>query len=131
MESLASVITPIVVLASAIWVGLLALANVRERRTEIGLLRALGKGPVTVASLFLGKAVLLGLFGAGIGFLLGSLAAHWLGVRLLDVPADYFSVRYSLLAVAVLGAPLVSAMASYLPTLSALAQDPAVVLRDH
>jgi hypothetical protein len=52
-------------------------------------------------------------------------------MRLLDVPADYFSVRYGLLAVALLGAPLVSAMSSYLPTLSALAEDPAVVLRDH
>ncbi len=44
LETLADVLTPLVVLASAIWVGLLALANVRRRRTEIGLLRALGKG---------------------------------------------------------------------------------------
>jgi len=130
METLASVITPLVVLAAAIWVGLLALVNVRERRTEIGLLRALGKGSATIASLFLGKACLTGLLGAAVGFLLGTWIAGWLGVAALDVAADYFSARYDVLLYALVGAPLLSAVASYLPTLSALMQDPAVVLRE-
>ena len=130
METLASVITPMVVLAAAIWVGLLALVNVRERRTEIGLLRALGKGSATIASLFLGKACVTGLFGAAVGFLLGTAIAGWLGVAALDVGADYFNVRYDVLLYALLGAPLLSAVASYLPTLTALMEDPAVVLRE-
>jgi len=131
MEALATVITTLVVLAAAIWVGLLALANVRERRTEIGLLRALGKGSAMIASLFLGKAVLLGFLGAGVGFSLGIWAAELLGIHTLGVASEYFSVRYDVLLAAMVGAPLLSAMASYLPTLSALMQDPAVVLRDH
>jgi putative ABC transport system permease protein len=131
LQTLAGVMTPVVVLASAIWVGLLALANVRERRAEIGLFRALGKGSGVIASLFLGKAVLLGLLGAGVGFSLGTWLAHWLGVRILEVPAAYFSVDYGMLLVALFGAPLLSAVASYLPAVSALTQDPAVVLRDH
>jgi predicted lysophospholipase L1 biosynthesis ABC-type transport system permease subunit len=57
--ALAKVATPLVVLAAAVWVGLLSLANVRQRRAEIGLLRALGKSSTTIASLLLGKAVLL------------------------------------------------------------------------
>jgi putative ABC transport system permease protein len=130
LETLAAVMTPIVVLASAIWVGLLALANVRERRTEIGLLRALGKRSRTIASLFLGKAVLLGLLGAAVGATLGVWTARLLGVNVLGVTADYFSVQYGVLLAALLGAPLLSALASYLPTLSALMQDPAVVLRE-
>ncbi|OHB72128.1 MAG: hypothetical protein A2V70_07410 [Planctomycetes bacterium RBG_13_63_9] len=130
MESLAAVMTPVVVLACAIWVGLLALANVRQRRTEIGILRALGKGSATIAGLFLGKAILLGLLGAVLGFLLGSLLAQWLGVRALEVASSQFTIHYDMLAVALVGAPLLSAMASYLPTLSALVQDPAVVLRE-
>ena len=130
MTTLAYVVTPLVVLACAIWVGLLALANVRERRIEIGILRALGKGSVTVASLLLGKAVLLGLIGATLGFALGSALAHGLGVWVLGVGSGQFSIDYRLLLGALIGAPLLSAMASYLPTLSALSQDPAVVLRD-
>lgn len=130
METLADVITPLVVLASAIWVGLLALANVRQRRTEIGILRALGKGSGTIASLFLGKAVLLGILGALAGLLLGIGMARWMGARALDLGPDHFHVPYEVLMAALLGAPVLSAVASYLPTLTALTQDPAVVLRD-
>ncbi len=130
MEALANVVTPLVVLACAVWVGLLALANVHQRRTEIGILRALGKGSGTIACLFLGKAALLGLLGAAVGFVLGSYLAELLGVKALEVAADRFTVHYDVLLVALLGAPLLSAVASYLPTLAALVQDPAVVLRD-
>ena len=41
-EALAAVLVPVVLVGSGIWIGLLALANVRDRRGEIGLLRALG-----------------------------------------------------------------------------------------
>ena len=138
METLAAVVTALVVLVSAVWVGLLALANVRERITEIGVLRALGRSSVRIASLFLGKAVLLGLAGAvvgfllgtGIGFLLGTETTHWLGFKPLYA-ASHFSFPYQMLLFALVGAPFLSALASYLPTLSALTRDPAVVLRDH
>jgi putative ABC transport system permease protein len=130
IETLAEVLTPLVVLASAIWVGLLALANVRQRRSEIGLLRALGKGSGMIGSLLMGKAVLVGLLGAAAGFLVGTLIAQWLGQRAFDVSADLFGVRFDVLLYALLGAPLVSAVASYLPMLLALAQDPAVALRE-
>ena len=130
METLANVITPLVVLASAAWVGLLALANVRERRTEIGILRAIGKRAGTIAWLFLGKAVLLGLLGAVVGAVLGTAMAEYFGVRALDLAADRLHVDYIMVLAALIGAPLLSAVASYLPTLVALMQDPAVVLRD-
>ena len=130
MATLTYIVTPLVVLASAIWVGLLTLVNVRERRTEIGILRALGKGSGTIATLFLGKAVLLGLVGAGVGLALGVTLARWLAVAALGAPDDQFTVNYALVLGALIGAPVLSAVASYLPTLSAVLQDPAVVLRD-
>ncbi|HUT10970.1 MAG TPA: FtsX-like permease family protein [Thermoguttaceae bacterium] len=137
-ETLATVITPLVVLAAAVWVGLLMLANVRERRCEIGILRALGKRSGTIAALFLGKAVLLGLAGAVVGFLLGTAIGYalgtealgWVGAAPVYGAADFFSFPYYMLLIALVGAPMVSAAASYLPTLAALRQDPAVVLRD-
>ncbi len=130
METLAAVLTPLVVLAAAVWVGLLSLANVRQRRAEIGLLRALGKGSWTIATLFLGKAVLIGLLGAAVGVVLGVIAAYWLGTRAFQLEPHQFQVPATLLLGALLGAPLVSALASYLPTLTALLEDPAVVLRE-
>lgn len=130
LETLSRVVAPLVVLACGVWVGLLALGNVRERKAEIGLLRAIGKGSGTIALLFLSKAAILGLLGAGIGFALGTGAAYWWGTRLLGVAGDFFSTRYDLLYLALLGAPLVSVLASYLPTVTAVLQDPSVVLRD-
>jgi len=139
VRTLAAVVTPLVVLAAAVWVGLLMLANVRERRSEIGILRALGKGAGTIAALFLGKALLLGLAGAVLGFLLGTAigyglgteALEWIGAAPVYAAADFFGFPYYMLLIALAGAPVVSAAASYLPTLAALRQDPAVVLRDH
>ena len=128
MQTLTGVTTPLVVLACAVWVGLLALANVRERRTEIGLWRALGIGSRKITILFLSKAMLLGLVGGGVGFLLGHWLAQWLGVSALDVASNHFTPAYSLLAATVVGAPFLCALASWLPTFAAVVQDPAVVL---
>jgi hypothetical protein len=121
LENLLGVVTPLAVLVAAVWVGLLMLANVRERRTEIGIFRALGKTSTSIATLFLGKALLVGLVGGAIGLALGVAVASLLVVPLL---------RADVLLAALLGAPLVAAVASYLPTLAALAQDPAAALRD-
>ena len=130
LDSVTRFVTPLIVLACSVWVGLLALANVRERRTEIGLLRALGKGSGNIASLLLCKAVLLGLLGGSIGALIGYAAARWLAFSLLDVASANFTPQYGVLAATILGAPLLSAMASYLPALAAITQDPAVVLQN-
>ncbi|MHC4403680.1 MAG: ABC transporter permease [Planctomycetota bacterium] len=131
MEWLARGSTSLVVVACGVWVGLLALLNVRERRTEIGILRALGKRSGTIAGLFLGKAVLLGVLGAAVGFGLGTVLANGLAESVFGVQLGSFAVRYDALLFALSGAPLLSAAASYPPTMLALKQDPAVVLKDH
>jgi ABC-type lipoprotein release transport system permease subunit len=131
IEFLALSSTSLVVLVSAGWVGLLALLNVRERQTEIGVLRALGKGSGMIAFLFLGKAMMLGLVGAIAGYALGSVLGGALGAWVFNLPAASAAIRYGMLVSALVGAPLLAAVASYPPTLSALIQDPAVVLRDH
>lgn len=129
LASVNTYLTPLLVLVSGVWVGLLAWSNVQERRTEIGLLRALGKGTLDIAGLFLGKALLLGLLGGlvgcGLGFMLARLAGN-----ALEVAPQHFVPSLPLLAATLVGAPLIAAMASYLPTLKAVTQDPAVVLME-
>ena len=56
IERYAAFMIPGVLVICAVWIGLLALGNVRERRTEIGILRAMGVGSVPVGVLFLGMS---------------------------------------------------------------------------
>ncbi len=130
LAKLVGTVTPLVVLVTAIWIGVLAWTNVAARRVEIGLLRALGKGSAWIAGLFLGKAVLLGILGGAIGATIGLWGAEAWAATNYGVAGDTVETPATVLVAAVAGAPLVAALATYLPTLAAVMQDPAVVLRE-
>lgn len=120
-----------VVLASALFVALMTWLNVRERRPEIGVLRALGKRSGSIAALFLSKSIILGLVGGAIGAAIGYFSAPLIGESAMqDIAREMFAIDPRLLVATVIGAPLLTVMAAYLPTLSAISQDPAVVLMD-
>jgi putative ABC transport system permease protein len=130
LTSLMSVLLPLVVLGAGTVLGLMTWLNVRERRAEIGLLRALGKHTTQIASLFLVKALLIGVLGGALASLVCSLA--YSALQHTSIAADTALARPSatLLLITVIGAPVVTAMASYLPMLSAVTQDPARVLTE-
>lgn len=113
-----------------LWVGLLALANVYERRTEIGVLRALGTRSSIVACVFLMRAAFIGLTGALLGFVAGTWPALSWAAREMPQTARKLSPEYGLLGLVLVGAPLLCALAAYLPAMIAVTQDPAVVLRE-
>ena len=129
VEKYAAFIIPTVFLVCAAWVGLLSLSNVRERRQEIGILRALGFGSGRIALLFLGRAILLGLIGAVVGFALGTGLALQFGPAIFRLTAQKISPAFPLLVWSAVGSPALCALASYLPAIVAITQDPAVILR--
>jgi hypothetical protein len=131
LARLIGITTPLVVFASAVFVGLMTWINVRERRPEIGVLRALGKNAWNIAALFLGKSLLLGLLGGIVGCGLGYWLTPLIGNATMDIVASLFQVDMRLVAATTIGAPLVAVMASYLPTLAAISQDPSIVLMDN
>jgi lipoprotein-releasing system permease protein len=130
IEGKFSFLSPFLLVVSALWVGIMAALNVRERRPEIGVLRALGYGSGRIAGLFLVKAVLLGVLGALAGFALGNALAMSFGPGIFKVTATAIQTDWSLLGYAVVGAPLFAAMATFIPAMQAVAQDPAVTLRE-
>ena len=74
-------------LASALWVGLVFYSNVRERRSEVGILRALGARTGAILRLFLTKALVMGCAGGVAGYAVGASIrfAQWeTGAGLLD-----------------------------------------------
>jgi ABC-type lipoprotein release transport system permease subunit len=130
LTQLVAIATPVAVFGSALFVALMTWLNVRERRSEIGVLRALGKGAGQVASMFLGKAFLTGVLGGVAGCALGYWLAPLIGSRTMGISPELFQVSGALLLATLAGAPVVTMMASYLPTLAAIGQDPAIVLID-
>lgn len=129
-EQYVAFVTPFLLIGCAIWVGALAILNVRERRAEIGVLRALGFGSGRIAGLFLGKAAVLGVFGALAGYAAGSALALKYGPRIFQVTAQSIAAQPALLGWALVGAPVFAAIAMFIPTVLAVTQDPAVTLRE-
>jgi ABC-type lipoprotein release transport system permease subunit len=129
LEEYFAFIIPFVIIACAAWIGALIMVNVRDRRAEIGLLRALGYGGGKIASLFLGKAVLFGILGAAIGFALGTASSLSYGPGIFKVTANTIMPLYGLLGWSVILAVAFAMLSAFIPALIAVTQDPAQTLR--
>ncbi len=127
-ERFAAWLAPAVILGAAALIGLLMLANVRERRAEIGILRAIGYSSRQVVTVFLAKAALLGTAGAVLGFIsgfaVGLTAGEPSGIN--GMARELFDPRLFFLTL--LAAPLLASTASWIPALLAARQDPAAIL---
>jgi putative ABC transport system permease protein len=110
-------------------IGILTIMTiaVRERRHEIGLLRALGAARRQILILFLIEAVALAVFGGLAGFVVGAGGAWVIG---LAVPALPTHTAWDFVLLAELAAASIGLGAGVLPALSAAGLDPVEALRD-
>ncbi len=108
--------------------GILAalLANVRERRQELGVFTALGATRATLARLVVAKAVLLGFVGGLLGWGTGTVLASTLGPSVMGINV---ALRPDLLPAALGGAVVLAALGGLLPALRAARLEPADALR--
>jgi putative ABC transport system permease protein len=111
-----------------IMIGVLAMINVRERKTEIGLLRVLGYPTTDILLLFLGKGLLTGITGAFAGYFIGTQVALIFGTTIFPVTAKSIIADISLLKDALLWAPALVLVAGFLPVFHTSISDPATVL---
>ena len=131
VKNLFAVIMPLVVVACGVWIGVLAITNVRDRQQEIGIMRALGYDSGRIISLFLGKAVVIGLLGAAIGFLAGTALAMRFGPDIFKITAKtMIKPEPFLLVISLIFAPLFAAVSSFIAAMIAATYDPAVTLRE-
>ena len=130
MEGYLAFIMPIILAVCGAWIAVLTMMNVRDRRQEIGIIRALGHNSGKIAVLFLGKSLLIGLVGAFIGYFAGTALALEYGPEIFKVTAKAIKPEYSLMKWAVIVAPVFAAIAGFIPVTVAVAQDPADTLRE-
>jgi putative ABC transport system permease protein len=110
-------------------VGILTIMTiaVRERRAEIGLLRALGASRDQIMGLFLLEALLLALLGGLAGLIVGAGGAWLIGALLPALPTH---TAWEFVLIAELGAAAIGLVAGVLPALHAAALDPVTALHD-
>ena len=132
-KHLASILTPVVVTGCAVWIALLGFTNVRARREEIGILRTLGVSARGILTMFLSRHILVGVLGGALGFCAGVLAAVYFSAALEGKRIGITDMNLSVVGLLVLsvgGAAFLAVIAGWIPTLTAIRQDPAEVLRE-
>ena len=119
-------VTGATLLAAALAVGASAAASVIDRRTEIGLMKALGAGSGTVGFLLAAEQLLLAFVGGGVGYAIGIVLARLVGERIFGAAPEP-SLMVFLVVIAL--AAGVTILGSALPLRRASQYDPAPILR--
>jgi putative ABC transport system permease protein len=132
-EDMASVLIPVILLACALWIALMGFINVRSRRGEIGILRAIGVSTKRIFMLFIWKHIAMGILGGIGGLILGGaipilFSGPDSGVAIGSVGSAAFWAGMA--ALAVVGASLLAVISGWIPAMIASGQDPAEVLRE-
>ena len=121
----ALVIGLITLLGASVGLMNILLVSVRERTCEIGIRKALGARPRTIAMQFLTEAVLVGQIGCVAGMLLGLLFGNLVALLI----GCAFTLPWRWLGLSVLICVLVSILSGYLPARRVSLLDPIAALR--
>jgi putative ABC transport system permease protein len=119
-------VTGAALLAAALAVGASSAASVIERRTEIGLMKALGAGSGTVGFLLAAEQLLLAFVGGGAGYALGIILARLLGERIFGAAPEPSLIVFFVIIALAAG---VTILGSVLPLHRASRYEPAPILR--
>jgi putative ABC transport system permease protein len=126
IEGLIFLITLAALFASALAVSAAMATAIFERRSEVGLMKALGASKMAVASVFFAEATLLALIGGLAGFMAGGLLAHQIGRSIFD---SQIGIQPVLLPVVLIVAVLVTFAGSAAAIRRAVQLDPVFALR--
>jgi len=119
-------VTGAALLAAALAVGASSAASVIERRTEIGLMKALGAGAGTVGFLLAAEQLLLAFLGGGAGYALGIILARLLGEKIFGAAPEPSLIVFFVIIALAAG---VTILGSALPLHRASRIEPAPILR--
>jgi putative ABC transport system permease protein len=124
--SLMWLVTFAALFAAALAVGATSATTVLERRTEIGLMKALGASYRVVGAFFLAEQLLLAVIGGIAGYAIGLGLARTLGIGIFGIAPV---VRLVLFPIVLVLAAVVALLGSLVPLGRASRVDPAPILR--
>ena len=132
-QSLNNTLGPIVIVSTCLIVAALAFHNFRQRKSEIGLMRALGLGSAGILGAFLGKAALVGALGGFFGVAIASFIVTERILRAQPSIAVLELWNAASLTITAIWIPilmiLLTVVASWLAAFQAIRQDAAIVLQ--
>ena len=126
IKGLMLLVTLAALFASALAVSAAMATAIFERRIEVGLMKALGAGSLSIAILFFAEALLLALIGGIIGFAGGTLLARQIGRSIFD---SQITIKPVLLPVILAIAVIVTFAGSAMAIRRAVKFDPVYALR--
>jgi putative ABC transport system permease protein len=126
IEGLIFLVTLAALFASALAVSAAMATAIFERRSEVGLMKALGAGRFGIASVFFAEATLLALIGGFVGFFVGGLLAHRIGQSIFN---SQISIQPVLFPVILAIAVIVTFAGSAMAIRKAVSMDPVFALR--
>ena len=119
MEEFNAILIPVVLAGCGLLIAFLFWSNVRERKSEIGILRAIGVGTGKILSLFIIRAMIIGLLGGLAGLIIGNFGASG-GI----FPGHMLWLQ-------VVGTAMFLALAgAWIPSYAGVSRDPALVLME-
>ncbi|ABF40870.1 ABC efflux pump, inner membrane subunit [Candidatus Koribacter versatilis Ellin345] len=126
IEGLMLLVTIAALLASALAVSAAMATAILERRSEVGLMKAMGAANSAIAGLFFTEAALLALIGGAVGFGIGALLARRIGLWIFG---SQVSISPVLFPVVLTIAAIVTFVGSAASIRKALRYEPVMVLR--
>ena len=126
VSTLLWIVTIAALIAAALAIVATSAAAVLERRSEIGVMKAIGATNAAVTTLFLTEHLTLALIGGTVGFVLGTVLARFLGASVFGQAA---SPQLILLPIVLGMAALVALIGGLVPLARIARFDPAPILR--
>lgn len=128
MNNVSLVFLIIILFVGSISIGNYIWANVNERRKEIGILRMIGYHKKHIYSILISKAIIMGIIGGLAGYVVGTIAAIWLGPRFagIEINPIYIFLPLSLLlsvAISIIGSIIPAFMAGRIEPFSNMQEE--------
>jgi len=127
MEKFAFIILVVILVVGWGLISNTMASNVLERHREIGILMAMGATSRGIFLIFVKKAAALGTLGGLLGFFIGTLSATWIGQNLFSLNIES---QPEIMIWALLSTPALAMIFSWIPSIKATKNDPAVLLME-